>query len=133
VSADEPLFACWTKATTRESGPPRFAASWLAARRGRLFLFGDRLECGDWVVPYAAIRRAVLYRLKGVVGGAVLEIEIPSTTFQFGLNPWVPIERHLRFPYTTESVRMRYSALAVVLRVTVAAWLVYALVERWAR
>ena len=131
--ADERLFACFTKATTREAGPPRFAASWLAARRGRLLLFRDRLVCGDWVVPYTAIQGAVLYRLRGLVGGSVLEVSTATTTYQFGLNPWVAIERHLHFPFTTESVRMRYSALAVVLRIVVAAWLVYALVERWAR
>ena len=133
MSAEKPHFACWTKATLHEAGPPRFAASWLTARRGRLRLFDDRLACGDWTVPYASIESAVVYRLRGGVGGSVLEVSTAKTTYQFGLNPWVAIERHLRIPFIVESVRLRYSALAVVLRVAVVAWLVYALLEKWAR
>lgn len=126
-----PRFSCWTKATTREVGPPRFGASWIGARRGRLALFDDRLACGDWVVPYGEIRRAVLYRLRGLVGGSVLEVATDRATYQFGLNPWVAIERHLAFPFSTERVAMRYSALAVAVRVILVAWIVYALLDRF--
>jgi hypothetical protein len=131
VSGGGRRFACWTKATTREAGAPRFSASWIAARRGRLELYDDRLVLGDWTVPVAAIRAATLFRLRGLVGGSVLEVATAERTYQFGLNPWVAIERHLPFPFAVERVALRYSALAVALRVVLVVWLVYVVWERW--
>lgn len=86
----------WTKATTRESGKPRRSGAWVTARRGWFKVFADRVECGDWKIPFAAVERAVLYTGRQFfIPVSVLELRSEDRTYQFGFNPWAHPEQHL--------------------------------------
>lgn len=126
---DSPIYRCWTKATDREPGLPRYSFSWLVSRRGWLRVFTDRLECGDWVIPAATVTRATL-QAAGLA--QVLIVATGERTYQFGLNPWCRITQHLPFGVTTERLTLQYSRFSILLRVAVLLSLVY-LVVRWIR
>ncbi len=118
----EPVYKCWTKATDREPGPPRYSANWITSRRAWLQVFPDRLECGDWRIPATTVQAAILYK----VGLAqVLVLNTQERTYQFGLNPWVRLAEHLPFAYTKERTTMRYSWFSIALRIGVGAYLLY--------
>ena len=126
---DKLLHRCWTKATDREPGPPRYSLNWVVSRRGWLRVFADRLECGDWLIPTISVTGATLYAA-GL--GRVLVVATPDRTYQFGLNPWCRIEQHLPFGITKERLKLRYSRFSVLLRVAVLAYLLYLLMQ-WLR
>ena len=120
--AEGAIYTCWTKATDREPGPPRYSANLLISRRGWLRVFGDRLECGDWTIPVAGITAATLYQ----VGLAqVLVVATPARTYQFGLNPWVRVRDHLPFAFDVMQTKMRYSWFSIAVRVVLVAVVLY--------
>jgi len=124
---DTPIYSCLTKASNRESGVPRASANWVVSRRGRFKVFTDRVEVGDWIIPFSDVTHAILYRypyLPSVKVG-VLELSDGETTYQFGFNPWAHPERHLPIPVEEREETMRYSAFSVVLRVAAVAYMIY--------
>lgn len=84
------IYRCWTKATRREEGNPRFSVNWVGARRGWFQVFRDRIQCGDWVLPIEKLQRAVLYEGRSYgIPVRVLELQTEVGTYQFGFNPWL--------------------------------------------
>lgn len=125
-----PKYRAFVKATRSETGPPRRSASWIFARRGWLKVFDDRLECGNWVIPASAVTSAVLYDARhGFLRAPVLAVSTADGTWQFGFNPWVRIAEHLPFEFRRESVRVRYSAFSLIVRLAAIAYLAYVLMR----
>lgn len=118
----------WTKATTRESGVPRRSANWVTSRRGWFKVLHDRIECGDWRIPFHTVESAVLYTGRSLfMTVSVLELRAGGKTYQFGFNPWVRVEQALPLELERRNVRFGYSPFSVAMRVLVIvylAWLV---------
>jgi len=116
----------WTKATTRESGPPRRSASWITARRAWLEVFANRVECGNWIIPFESVEGAVLYTgRQWFIPMSVLELRTSTATYQFGLNPWARPERHLPLEVERQEVRLGTSAFSLLLRIVLVAYLAF--------
>jgi hypothetical protein len=111
---------------------PRYSASWMAAHRGWLKVFSDRLECGDTTIPVDAVRDAVLYEARQwFIPVYILAVGTANGTWQFGLNPWTNIGDHLPFPFRRERVRLQYSGLSIALRIALVAYVIYLLYLRF--
>jgi hypothetical protein len=124
-------YRAWAKATEREAGAPQYSASWVVSRRAWFRAYGDRIECGDWVIPADSVDDAVLYHTRQMgIPINVLSITSRGRTMQFGFNPWAKISRHLPFPYRNENVRLRYSRVSLIMRVIFVLAIVYWLLSR---
>jgi hypothetical protein len=112
-------YRCWTKATRREAGEPRYSANWLAARRAWLEFHAERVTCGDWSIPFTEVNRATLYGVRQFffIRVSVVELETAKGTFQFGVNPWVDPTPHLPLQLTVQQARLRYSPFSILARV----------------
>ena len=114
------IYRCFCKATDGEPGRPRYSASWVRARRNWFTVFGDRVECGDWRIPYADVKAAVLFETRQwFIPVRVLSIETGDATYQFGFNPWAHPERYISLELQRKRVRMCYSTYSVIARVIV--------------
>jgi hypothetical protein len=121
----------WTKATTHEAGAPRHSHHWVAAKRAWFTILPDRIECGNWVIPSAAVTKAVLYTgHQFFVPVSVLELQTTDATYQFGFNPWVHVHKHLPFEVETQTVRFRYSVFSLAVRALLLGYIAF-LLWRW--
>ncbi len=119
-------YRCFTKATDRAAAPPRPSRHWATSRRAWLKVFDDRLECGDWVVPVEAVTSATLYLSSVPLNPLkVLRLDTADRTFQFGLNPWCRIARHLPFEPRVETIRPAWALVSLLVRLALVAYLVY--------
>ena len=132
MSESRPRIACWTKGTDREAGPPRYSHHWVGARRARLVVYGDRLVCGDWVIPIGEIRAATLFEARQLllIPVFILCVQTDERTYQFGLNPWCKIAPALPFAFERERVRLGYSPFSLAIRLLLLAYLAYLLWHR---
>ncbi len=129
----EPIYTCFTKATTAEGEEIRRSMNWALARRAQLRVMPDALECGDWRIPYAEIDEGVLFRVPTalLIPAYVLRVKSKGKIWQFGLNPGKFWRGELPFPVTRESATMGYSPLSLALRIVLAAILVIWLLLEW--
>lgn len=117
-----PRYICMTKGTDRAEGPPTRGTHWIVSRRGRLAIYDDRVELGDWTIPHHAVRAAKAYEFGSLFGTArVLELRTDERTYQFGLNPWANPLAHLPYPVAVERAPLAHTPLSIVLRLGVAA------------
>jgi hypothetical protein len=58
---EKPLQRNYVKATDKETGPPRYSKNWLIAKRAFFEVYSDRLEIGNWIIPYNEIQDIVLF------------------------------------------------------------------------
>ena len=128
------LHKCMTKATTAEGDALRRSANWLLSRRTTLEVWSDRLVCGDWVIPYSAMREAVLFSTRQMlIPCYVLRVRTADRTYQFGLNPSRYWSGDLPFAVVRERARLGYSPFSIALRVGAGAYLMYWLWDRFLR
>ena len=121
-----PIYKCWTKATNREGGTLRRSQNWITSRRSWFKIFTDRIECGNWNIPFAEMQEVVVYRGKQMlIPVTVLKIEAFGQTYQFGFNPWANPIKYLSIPYRKEKVRVKYSVFSIAVRVIIACYLIY--------
>jgi hypothetical protein len=113
----ELVYKCWVKGIRGESGTPRRSVKWAGARRGPLKIYRDRLELGSWALPVEEIREPVVFRSSSLfMPVRVLQATVGEHTYQFGVNPWVRIERELPFDVEVEDVVLGYSKSSLVFR-----------------
>ncbi|WP_437200950.1 hypothetical protein [Planctomicrobium sp. SH664] len=116
----ELLYQCMTKATRVRSGQLTYGLHWALSRRAFLKIFEDRLECGNWRIPYSDIRKAVLCSLRTIffrVPGYILTIETDERIYHFGLNGWGQFWLgDLPFPVKRESGKPQLSWFSIVVR-----------------
>jgi hypothetical protein len=119
-----PLYRAWTKAIEGEIGPPRRSAAWASARRAWFRCYPDRVECGDWVIPTADVRDAVLYESRQMLFPvSVLAVSTRTRMFQFGFNPWARVAAHLPFAVRRERVRLGHSPISIAARLVLLSWI----------
>lgn len=98
--------------------------AWVVARRGWLYVFADRLQCGDWTIPYSKVTSCELARIPGFpLPGKVLVVDSEDGIYQFGLNPWARIEKKLPIASTVRKGSIHLSAFSVVVRLVLLALL----------
>lgn len=128
---DAPRYRCFVKGTDQETGEPRHSAAWIAARRGRFEVYDDRVCLGNWTIPIESIQEAILYETRGgLVTAPVLHLRTADRQYQFGFNPWARVAEHLPFPVERRQAQMGMSAFSLVLRLALAGYLVFYLVQR---
>lgn len=121
-----PEYRAWTKAIRTDENKPGYSASWIAARRGWLNVFSDRLECGDIAIPFETIQEAVLYEARqGFIPVYILAVSTADGTWHFGLNRWTRMAAHLPFPFRQERINLRYSTFSIAVRVALVAYVAY--------
>ena len=123
----KPLFRGMTKGVIAEGDQLRYSPAWVTARRGVLKVYPDRLVCGDWTIPVAEIREAVLSSFRSAFGipGYVLRVDTDSKTYHFGLNGGRYWKGELPFPVRREKVKLRYSAFSIAARCLLIAMIIY--------
>jgi hypothetical protein len=103
-----------------------YGLKWITSRRGFLKVFGNRLECGDWRIPYPDFEEAVLFQTRsGIIPCFILKIRTNENTFQFGLNGNRYWKGQLPFEVTRTKGRLKYSPFSIMLRVGLVAGLVW--------
>ncbi|MEX1095281.1 MAG: hypothetical protein WED34_04490 [Planctomycetales bacterium] len=126
---DKPLYRCMTKGSDWERGTPQSGANWVLARRGFFKVFADRIELGDWRIPFSEIERAIEYRIPCFyfAKSSVLEIEAKGRIYQFGFNPWARPVKHFPFAVEQQQAKLGWSTFSVLLRLAILAYLGYLL------
>lgn len=120
-----------TKATTAVGDQRMYGPRWVAARRGRLKVYDDRLECGDWRIDFDEIEDAVLFSFRSFffrIPGYVLTVETPERTYHFGLGGWGRFWKgELPFGLRRETGRLGFSWFSIAVRVVLFGYVAYLL------
>ncbi len=104
----------------------------MVSKRAWLKLFDDRIECGDWTVPYSEIDEVVLYKAKDfVIPALVLKLTTKDNVYQFGINPWCKIAEYLPISFREEKSSLGYSWLTTILRIAILCYLLYWTWDTW--
>lgn len=125
----DPVYKCMTKGSNREAGTPRLSANWVVSRRGRFKVYQDRVELGDWHIPFTQVERATEYRIRYLpyVKASVLELQADGKTYQFGFNPWARPVKYFPIPVEEREDKMTYSTFSIVVRAVLISYLAYML------
>ena len=130
--ANELKYRCWCKATNREDSEPRYSHNWVSSERAWFKVFGDRIECGSWVIPFSEVKEAVIYNAKQMfVPVQVLQVVTEQGNFQFGFNPWTSPTEHLVLDMRQENIRLKYSPFSIVVRVVILGYLAFWVWGTW--
>lgn len=128
----ELIYKCFCKATNSEKGEPRYSHNWVLARRDWLKIFPDRFECGDWEIPFEDVSEALVYKTRqGLIPVKILVLATPGGNFQFGVNPWSNPFKHIGIPTKEESIKLKYSAFSIIIRLVLVGYLAYWGWSRW--
>lgn len=122
----ETIHSCMTKAIVADGDHIMPSAHWAVSRRGILKVFSDRLECGNWSIPYSEIEEAVLHSGAGLLfPGYVLQVRTKDRTFHFGLNLGRFWRNELPFPVRRKPRSLGRTLAVYAIRGVVLAVLVY--------
>lgn len=125
-------YKCFCKATNREDKELRYSHNWVAAKRAMFKVFDDRIECGNWRIPFADVESAHLYKAKQMfIPVNILQLVTKNGNYQFGFNPWANPFKHLSIGYEESNIRLGYSTYSIVVRVLLVAYLGYLAWEKW--
>lgn len=131
-TAPAPLYRCMTKGVKDAPESFEYGPSWVTARRGMLSVHPDRLECGDWTIPYPDISRAVLFKTSSMfIPCYILKVKTATHSYQFGLSGNAFWSTDLPFPVTREKGRLRYSKFSFAARVALVAGVIWYFYELW--
>ena len=125
-TTQKPIYRCMTKGVRGAAKAFEYDASWVTARRSFLSIFPDRLECGDWSIPYHTITQAVLFKTRQMfIPCYILKIKTGDSAYQFGLNGNKFWATELPFPVVREKGRLKYSKFSIAVRVILVATLIW--------
>jgi len=133
LKMEQPLHTCMTKAVIGDGDQLRTGPKWITSRRGRLKLYSDRLECGDWAIQYDDIREAVLSSFRSPIlriPGYVLAVRTDTNTYHFGLNGRRYWKGNLPFPATRQQAKLKMSPISILARAVLIGYAIY-FVWRW--
>jgi hypothetical protein len=127
------IYSCMTKAIISEGDDIRRSLGWVTSRRGRLKVFSDRLECGDWRLPFSEIETSTLASFRSLlfIPGYILKIKTKGKIYQFGLNGGSFWKGSLPFPVTREQGSVKHSPLSVVIRVIVFGYILMWVIKKF--
>lgn len=130
--ADTEKYKAWCKATDREDSEPRYSYKWAISRRAWFRIYEDRVECGDWKIPFESIEKAIVYKTKQMfIPATVLQLITKSKSYQFGFNPWASPIQHLQVEVEEKSIKLKYSALSIAIRVFLIGYLIYFIYSKY--
>jgi hypothetical protein len=125
-------YKCWCKATNREGSEPRYSQNWVASKRAWFKVYGDRIECGGWVIPFSEVKQAMIYNTRQMfIPVQVLQVVTEQGRFQFGFNPWASPFKYLALDMRQETIRLKYSPFSIVVRGLILGYLAYWVWDRW--
>lgn len=80
-------------------------------------------------MAYSDLKDATLYKFKSFffIPGYILRITDSSRTYQFGINPWIKIQKNLPFQYKLEKITLKHSLFSIVVRIALVAYIAYLL------
>ena len=117
------------KATNKEDKEPRYSQNWVLAKRAMFKIYGDRIECGSWLIKNTDIEKAHVYKTsQWGMPVNVLQLITNTGTYQFGFNPWANPIKHLEIDYSESKVKLGYSTFSIATRLIVIAIICY---EAW--
>jgi hypothetical protein len=119
-----------TKAVIADGDQLECGPRWITSRRATLKLFDDRLECGDWTVPYEEIRDAILSSFRSPIlriPGFVLAVRTDAQTYHFGLNGGRFWNGQLPFAVERRKSKLRLSPISLLARIAVIGGIFYLL------
>lgn len=120
------VYKCMTKAVDSPGDQMKYGPNWTFSRRGILKVYDDHLECRDWYIENHQIKNAVLFSLKYFfLPGYVLRIQTNEKTYHFGLNGNRFWKNDLPFPVIREKGKLRYSVSSILIRLFIAAYIVW--------
>ena len=120
------LYRCLTKGVQGASEEFEYGLSWVTARRGKLEVFSDRIECGDWRIPNEEIEDAVLFKTRPAFRTCyILKIRTADESYQFGLNGNSFWEGELPFEVRREKGHLEYSNFSIAIRIVVIVFLLW--------
>ena len=127
---DKPLQTNYVKATDKEAGTPRYSHNWALSKRTLYKVYSDRLEIGNWIIPFSDIKDIVVYKTKQMfIPVSILNIQTEEKNYQIGFNPWVNPVKNIPQKVRYEKIRLKYSAFSRVIRIAVVAYIIYTLWE----
>ena len=126
------IHQCMAKGVIAEGDQLKHGPKWILARRGRLKIFQDHLECGNWTIEYRDIKNATLYLVRQYIivipiPAYVLKIETEDKTYYFGLNPNKYWKNELPFPVERQKGRLGFSLFSITIRFALLGYIVYML------
>ena len=93
-------------------------------------VFQDKIECGDWKIPYPAIEESELVQTRsGLIPCFILKVRTGEKTYQFGLNGNKFWKGDLPFDVSRTKGRLKHSAFSLFMRITLVAALVWYFLE----
>ena len=121
------IHQCMTKGITAEGDQLKRGPNWILARRGKLKLFDDHLECGNWTIQYSEISKATLYSVRQnfIIPGYVLKIETDDKTYHFGLNSKKYWKNELPFPVERQKGKLKLSLFSIIIRLILLGIIIY--------
>lgn len=133
MMSNEPIHRCMTKGVKGLAAQFECGLSWVTSRRGTLKIFIDRLECGNWRIPFNAIEQAILFETKQwFIPCYVLKVRTADTTYQFGLNPGKFWGGDLPFQVERQKGKLKHSSYSIVIRVVLVAGIIWYFYSRTA-
>lgn len=115
---DEPIYKCFCKGTNREASSPRRSHNWATAKRAWFRIYEDRVECGEWVIPFNNVERAIVYRTSSLfMPVSILHLTTSGESYQFGFNPWASPIKHLNIEVEEQKVRLKHSLPSLIIRI----------------
>jgi len=129
LDKDVRIYACMTKAVIADGDQVCIGPKWITSRRGILKLYGDRLVCGDWTIPYVDIEEAILSSFRSHIlriPGYLLAVRTAGKTYHFGLNGWRFWKGPLPFPVARREVKLRMSPVSILARAVLIGYVAYA-------
>ncbi len=126
VSGNQPLYSCWCRGTDKETGEPRTSINWVLSRRAMFRVYDDRVECGDWIILFSDVKKAIAYKAKQWPRTAnFIHLETENRNFQF-VFPFVGNPaKHMNLELTEQNVKLQQGPITIVLRLAVVSYLAY--------
>jgi hypothetical protein len=120
-----------TKGSNKESGDPRHSVNWVTSRRGSFKVFKDRIELGNWNIPFESIDKAIEYRVPYLpfLKVSVLEVNTSDMSYQFGFNPWANPIKYFPIDVEEKNQKMKYSTFSIIIRIALLIYFIYWLYE----
>jgi hypothetical protein len=91
------LYSCFCKALEKGRDVYHHGDNWQFAKRSRLDIYSDRIECGSWTIKRADIEDVSITRIRqwGILPGYIVEVKTSGKTYLLSCNPWARPAQYL--------------------------------------
>lgn len=129
ISRNKPLYSCRCKGSDTAPLLPITTRNWALPRRAKFEILEDRIQCGDWVIPYSEVKKNTVYKTKQwPFSFSLIHLETDNRTFQFAFSKWANPAKQLPLDFTEENVKLKNSPYIVCFRIALYGYLAF---EAW--